>query len=97
VWFCSVSSLAFCGVLLGCFNLFVSFVRTYRKPRDWLERPFQETVVTKAQRDYFGSFYLNYSHLPTLFVSSNSYVLDSAFNALTLLVGQQEGHPACKN
>jgi len=25
------------------------------------------------------------------------YVLDYAFSALTLLVGLQEGHPACKN
>jgi len=26
----------------------------------------------------------------------NEWQLDSAFSALTLLVGRQEGHPACK-
>jgi len=34
--------------------------------------------------------------LPTTFVKLPSVKADSAFSALTLLIGQQEGHPACK-
>jgi len=36
--------------------------------------------------------YYKYSSMYTLM-----YAKDSAFGALTLLVGWQEGHPACKN
>jgi len=32
----------------------------------------------------------------TLFISTQVGHLQIAFSALTLLVGQQEGHPACK-
>jgi len=31
------------------------------------------------------------------FYIKNVYVVYAAFSALTLLVGQQEEHPACKN
>jgi len=40
--------------------------------------------------------------LPHLHVTGKAYIrilhsgLESVFSALTLLVGQQEGHPACK-
>jgi len=45
--------------------------------------------------NHFQSSVINqsYSSLATLF-SSSFYV--AAFSALTLLVGRQEGHPACK-
>jgi len=36
------------------------------------------------------------SHIATTFVKLPSVKADSAFSALTLLIGQQEGHPACK-
>jgi len=40
-----------------------------------------------------GDVGCNYNYLNNLFVFSHL----CAFSALTLLVGQQEGHPACKN
>jgi len=40
---------------------------------------------------------LNKAKLGYLSENTQSKYPDNAFSALTLLVGRQEGHPACKN
>jgi len=65
------------------------------------DRPIKEAIKTTAWMCCYKQdvqqvecliAYVGY--LITICFSSNSYL---AFSALTPLVGQQEGHPACKN
>jgi len=43
---------------------------------------------------FFGIFFFVYSAIEIFSMNKVDYC---AFSALTLLVGRQEGHPACKN
>jgi len=59
------------------------------KPSDlWQKR------VTKFENKFTDFYVKVYSHF--LFACFAVYYAN-AFSALTLLVGRQEGHPACKN
>jgi len=56
----------------------------------WVKLKFLQTSVLKMTPEFFGlkSFYLKCNECVNMCVF--------AFSALTLLVGRQEGHPACK-
>jgi len=56
-------------------------------------------IVSTPEQFSYDDCFISVSFFSALHVSNVSYIsplLCCAFSALTLLVGRQEGHPACK-
>jgi len=56
-------------------------------------------IVSTPEQSSYDDCFISVNFFSALHVSNVSYIsplLCCAFSALTLLVGRQEGHPACK-
>jgi len=68
----------------------------YRTPDSPLSTPVASSSAIVSPSRTFSLFHSGLKNLPFSQIIFTVYTLRCAFRALTLLVGRQEGHPACK-
>ena len=107
---CSIVRQKFCDVIHDLFNKNVSRINCKLYPLSKLKQtPGMYVNKTMSEQIFVdGKCVPNFLCHPVCLIETVTSLLDwcslrfhtsssNAFSALTLLVGQQEGHPACKN